>query len=70
MKPARFFAPRLIDPRSTPTSASWWIKSLAGRVGFLPDGFGVEEAGEGGELKPEMDTGFLSRLGLIGLSSR
>lgn len=65
MKPVRSLAARLVAPRSTPTSAFWWIKSLAGRVGFLPRGLEVEAVDEGDDLKPEIDTGFLSRLGLI-----
>jgi hypothetical protein len=70
MKTGRSLVARLVDLRSTPTSASWWIKLLTGRAGFLPGGFETEEVGECEDLKPDIDTGFFSRLGLIKAPSR
>ena len=66
MKLVPRLAARLVDARSTPTSASWYIKLLAGRTGFLPGSVEVEgEVAETEDLKPEMDTGFFSFFGLI-----
>jgi hypothetical protein len=61
----------LVDAKSAPTPASWYIKLLAGRTGFLPGSLELEEEVAGtDDLIPEMDTGFFSFLGLIKPTSR